>query len=165
MQAEFTLKNAKEQAGAVSSRNSKVPGSSFALPPSKCLVGAKLAQLAGSVCHKCYAVKSERMYTSVRTGWLNNYLSATKLIDAMPEQWARAIAFQIKHHATKNAENFHRWFDAGDLQSVAMLKAIARACELTPHVKHWLPTREAKIVADWRKAGGVEPSNLVIRIS
>lgn len=156
---------AKAEAGGVSSRNSKMPGSSYALPPSKCLVGAKLAEVEGSVCHKCYAVKSEAMYPSVRKGWGDNYLKATAMIAAQPDKWATAMAFQITHQAKKNAEDFHRWFDAGDLQSTEMLVAIVKTCELTPHVKHWLPTREATIVAAWRKAGGVEPSNLVIRIS
>ena len=53
----------KREAGGISSRNSKMPGSSYALPPSKCQTGAKLMQVEGSTCHKCYAVKSERMYT------------------------------------------------------------------------------------------------------
>lgn len=161
----MSLASAKREAGGVSSRNSKMPGSSFALPPSKCVTGGKLMGVAGSTCEKCYAVKSERMYPSVRQGWGENYLKATTMIAAHPDHWARAMAFQITHHAKKNAEDYHRWFDAGDLQSVEMLRAIVLVCLLTPHVKHWLPTREAKIVADWRKAGGVEPANLVIRIS
>jgi predicted transposase YbfD/YdcC len=161
----MSLASAKREAGGISSRNSKMPGSSFALPPSKCATGGKLMGIEGSTCHKCYAVKSERMYPSVRQGWLANYMSATRLIAEKPEHWAKAMAFQITHHARKNAEDFHRWFDAGDLQSVDMLAAIVLVCIATPHIKHWLPTREAKIVADWRKAGGVEPSNLVIRIS
>jgi hypothetical protein len=156
---------AKNEAGGISSRNSKMPGSSYALPPSKCLVGAKLAEVEGSVCHKCYAVKSERMYPSVRQGWGENYLKATTMIATHPERWAQAMAFQIKHQAKKNGEAFHRWFDAGDLQSVEMMAAIVFVCLMTPDIKHWLPTREAAIVLAWRKAGGIEPDNLVIRIS
>jgi hypothetical protein len=163
--ANMSLASAKREAGGVSSRNSKMPGSSFALPPSKCGTGGKLMSVPGSTCEKCYAVKSERMYPSVRQGWGENYLKATTMIAAHPEHWARAMAFQVAHHAKKNNEDYHRWFDAGDLQSVDRLAAIVLVCLLTPHIKHWLPTREAKIVADWRKAGGVEPDNLVIRIS
>jgi hypothetical protein len=105
------------------------------------------------------------MYPSVKKGWMDNYLRATTMIASMPEKWAAAMAFQVQHQAKKNGEDYHRWFDAGDLQSVEMLAAIVLVCLLTPHIKHWLPTREAKIVADWRKAGGVEPANLIIRIS
>jgi hypothetical protein len=161
----MSLASAKREAGGVSSRNSKMPGSSFALPPSKCATGGKLMGIEGSTCHKCYAVKSERMYPSVRQGWLANYMSATRLIAERPDHWARAMAFQITHHAKKNDEDYHRWFDAGDLQSVDMLAAIILVCLLTPTIKHWLPTREAGIVKAWRAAGGIEPANLVIRIS
>lgn len=156
---------AKQEAGGISSHNSKMPGSSWALPPSHCQTGSKLATIPGSTCFKCYAKKSEAMYPNVRKGWADNYLKATAMIANHPDRWVQAMAYQINHHAKTNAEPFHRWFDAGDLQSVDMLAAIIKVCELTPTIHHWLPTREAKIVADWRKAGGVVPANLVIRIS
>ena len=105
------------------------------------------------------------MYPSVRKGWGENYLRATRMIETAPERWAAAMAFQITYFAGKFDEPFHRWFDAGDLASVDMLRAIVMVCELTPTIRHWLPTREASIVKAWRAAGGVEPSNLVIRIS
>jgi len=163
MQTEYTsLQSAKAAAGGVSSRNSKMPGSSFALSPTKCKVGSKLAKVPGSVCAKCYAMTSERMYPSVRQGWLSNYLAATKMIEENPAQWAAAMAFQITRHALKSGEPYHRWFDAGDLQSVAMLDAIKMACALTPHIKHWLPTRELSFVKASKRP---VPKNLVVRIS
>jgi hypothetical protein len=105
------------------------------------------------------------MYTSARKGWASNFEKAIEFIETMPEQWAKALAFQITWQLKKLDSDRHRWFDAGDLQSVAMLRAIVRVCELTPNVRHWLPTRETKIVKQWRAEGGLEPSNLVIRIS
>jgi hypothetical protein len=157
--------SAKAEAGGVSSRNSAMPGSSWALPPSECLIGKKLVDVEGSVCHKCYAARTEKMYPSARQGWGENYLKATRMIAEHPERWAQAMTFQIKWQAKTNAEPYHRWFDAGDLQSVEMLKAIAKVCEQTPEIHHWLPTRELKIVLDWLKAGGKVPANLVIRVS
>jgi len=163
MQTEYTsLQSAKDAAGGVSSRNSKMPGSSFALSPTKCKVGSKLAKVPGSVCAKCYAMTSERMYPSVRQGWLSNYLAATKMIEENPAQWAKAMAYQVARHALKSGEPFHRWFDAGDLQSVAMLDAIIAVCLLTPNIKHWLPTRELTFVKASKRP---VPTNLVIRIS
>lgn len=161
----LTLKAAKENAGAVSDRNSKMPGSSFAISAKHCKVGGKLAGVQGSVCDRCYALKLQNLRPSVDKGWTSNYLKATRMIAANPENWAKAVAFQINRSAKKSGEPFHRWFDSGDLQSVEMLAAICRAAELTPAIKHWLPTREAKIVKDYVKAGGVVPVNLVIRIS
>ena len=158
----LSIAHAQREAGAVSIRNSKMPGSAFAVSPSKCNVGSKLAAIEGSTCHKCYAVKLERIYPSVAMGWNANYVKATSLIDKDPERWAQWIAFQITKAAEKTGELYHRWFDGGDLASLAMLKAIVRVCELTPTIKHWLPTREAAIVKAYNKA---LPRNLVIRIS
>lgn len=161
----FTLKSAIDQAGKVSGRNSKMPGTSFALSATTCKTGGKLIDIKGSTCSRCYALKLEKMRPSVHMGWLANYTKATKLIDTNPEQWAKACAFQIQRAANKSGEPFHRWFDSGDLQSVAMLEAIAHAARLTPSVQHWLPTREASMVKQWLANGNTCPDNLIIRIS
>lgn len=162
----FTTLVSAEQLGKVGTRNSKMPGPDFSLPPSKCQIGTKLAAIKGSTCAGCYAVKSERMYTSARKGWSENYDRAQRFIaNGGGDRWATAIAFQVKWQCKKLGEPFMRWFGAGDLQSVAMLRAIVKVCELTPDIQHWLPTREATIVKQWRAQGGIEPANLVIRIS
>lgn len=165
MEMEFKTLSGAQAFGKIGTANDKMPGSSFAISPSKCHVGAKLADVKGSVCHACYALRIEKFRTSARVGWGNNFERSTRLIAEAPEKWANALAFQVRWHCKKLGEPFHRWFDAGDLQSVEMLSAIARVAELTPEIKHWLPTREAGIVKQWRANGGVEPSNLVIRIS
>jgi len=160
-----TLKAAQEIAGKFSDRNSKMPGSTFAISAKHCNVGGKLVNVKGSVCDRCYAIKLQKLRPSVDKGWTSNYLTSTKMISENPDKWAAACAFQIKRMAAKSGETNHRWFDSGDLASVAMLGAICKAAELTPQIDHWLPTREAKIVKDFKAAGGVIPSNLVIRIS
>jgi len=59
-----------------------------------------------------------------------------------------------------------RWFDSGDLQSVAMLNYIVRIARATPDVQHWLPTREYGIVRKWLGLhGGEFPANLTVRVS
>lgn len=162
----MTLKQAMAVAGKVSNRNSKMPGTTFAISPSKCFVGGKLAGLKGSVCHKCYALKFEKMRPSVRKGYASNYDQAVTGIANNPVTWAEAIAFQINHYANKTGVYNHRWFDAGDLQSVEMLYAICLVCELTPDVKHWLPTREAKLLDEFAiKYNRWLPANLTIRVS
>lgn len=158
----MSLASIQAEFGRVGDTNSKMPGSSFAISPSQCKAGAKLAEIKGSVCHKCYALRIEAFRESARKGWSANYLKATRMIAERPEQWARAMAFQIERIAEKTGEPYHRWFDAGDLQSAEMFAAIVRVCELTPNIKHWLPTREAKFVKAYGKA---LPSNLVVRIS
>ena len=45
-----------------------------------------------------------------------------------------------------------------------MLLAIARVCELTPTIRHWLPTREAAVVKAFLRLRDL-PANLTVRIS
>lgn len=160
-----TLKAAQEITGKLSNRNSKMPGSTFAISAKHCGVGGKLVNVKGSVCDRCYAIKLQKLRPSVDKGWTDNYLAATRMIATSPDKWAAGAAFQINRMAKKSGEMYHRWFDSGDLASVDMLGAICKAAELTPEISHWLPTREAKIVKDFRAAGGVVPANLIIRIS
>ena len=160
----MTLKAAIEQAGKVSLGNGKMPGSTFAISATQCNVGGKLAQIKNSTCSRCYALRLEKLRPSVHQGWMANYTKATKQISANPETWAKAAAFQITRAWQKSGQAYHRWFDSGDLQSVEMLDAIARAARLTPEIRHWLPTREAAIVKAWLKSNK-RPSNLIIRVS
>jgi hypothetical protein len=161
----MTLKSAKESAGKLSTGNSKMPGSTFATDAFACKVGDKLAKIEGSVCNGCYARRIQRMRPSVQKGWSNNQLLAVNLISNAPDKWVAAMEFQINKAAIKTSESYHRWFDSGDLDSVEMLAAIVKVARKTPHIKHWLPTRETGIVKAYRKQGGSIPRNLRIRIS
>jgi len=68
-------------------------------------------------------------------------------------------------HTQCQAVPFYRWQHSGDLQDVGHLRKIVQVCELTPAVTHWLPTREYKIVAAYRKIYGEFPENLTVRQS
>jgi len=74
--------------------------------------------------------------------------------------WVSAMVFQIERQAKKTNVYYHRWFDAGDLQSEQMFKAICLVCERTPNIKHWLPTQERKYINVY-----AIPKNLCVRIS
>lgn len=161
----LTLKQAQADAGKISEGNTKMPGSTYALSAKHCNVGGKLVDVPGSVCHRCYALKLQKLRPSVDKGWTANYEKATTMIDRAPDKWVKACVFQITRISNKTGEKYHRWFDSGDLHSVAMLKAIVQVARQTPDHKHWLPTREAKIVKDYIKSGGQVPDNLVIRVS
>ena len=161
----MTVKQAVEQSGKVSLGNTKMPSTTFAISAKACKVGSKLEKIEGSTFSKCYALKLQKLRPSVDKGWTNNLLKAEKLIADNPMLWAKQMKFQIERGCTKLGVYFHRWFDSGDLQSIEMLHAIVLTAQITPQIKHWLPTREAKIVKDYRKQYGLEPSNLVIRVS
>lgn len=161
----LTLKAAQADAGKISLGNGKMPGSTFAISATKCKVGVKLAQVKDSTCSRCYALKLEKLRPSVHQGWLANYEKATRLIESSPSKWIAACVFQIERAFQKSGQPYHRWFDSGDLQSVAMLDAICQVAIATPHIKQWLPTRESGIVKAYKAQGGAIPSNLVVRVS
>jgi len=161
----FTLKSAQE-AGKISKRNSKIPGTSFAISAKRCNVGSRLVNVKGSTCNKCYALKLQKLRPSVDKGWELNYTKATTMIDTDMDRWVKSMTFQI----VRSGEEYHRWFDSGDLSSVTMLRAIVMVAEATPNVKHWLPTREVQIVRDYAAkyaydTDNIFPPNLVVRVS
>jgi hypothetical protein len=78
------------------------------------------------------------------------------------EQWTRN---HIKLIPLVETSGYFRWFDSGDLQSIAMLDAIATIARALPGIKFWLPTKEHAFVAAWIRQGNTVPSNLIIRLS
>lgn len=156
----FTLKSAQE-AGKISTKNSKMPGTSFATSAKRCNVGSRLAKVKGTVCEKCYALRLQNLRPSVDKGWELNWQKSNSMITSNPKQWVESLVFQILRTGTKH----HRWFDSGDLSSAAMLEAIVQVALATPDVQHWLPTKETKLVRDYLKSKGGFPSNLVVRVS
>jgi hypothetical protein len=161
----MTLKAAIADAGRVTIDNTKMPGTTFPISAKRCKTGAKLVKVEGSVCSKCYALRLQAFRPSVDQGWEANYLRATTMIERNPVRWSEACAYQINRAIDKGSKPYHRWFDSGDLQSVAMLRAIVMVCEALPNVAHWLPTREAGIVKAYARQYGAFPANLVVRVS
>jgi hypothetical protein len=149
------VKQAKSY-GNISTGNTKMPGTTFAIDAFACKVGSKLAKIEGTPCFSCYARKLQKLRPSVDTGWKANL---AKWNASDPILWIKAMAFQIERY---NVDGFHRWFDSGDLQSVEMLDAICQVAKATPTIQHWLPTQERGIIKDYTKA---IPNNLIIRLS
>jgi hypothetical protein len=157
---------------------SKMPGTSYGIPASKCGVGAKLRAIKGSTCSKCYAFKGKYGTEGVAAA------QERRLASLSDPRWAFAMASALLlahgkiadkrgkkrvHHKIRakgmRGAGWHRWHDAGDLQSLAHLCQIVVVAQLTPRIRHWLPTREAGIVAQFLKGGGVFPPNLCVRVS
>ena len=145
------IKKAKAITGGLT-YTSKMPGPSYNTPASRCLTGAKLRKVPGSVCSSCYALKG-------------NYKRFPKVEEALERRfqslkhqaWIPAMAALIRKH------KFFRWHDAGDIQSMAHLENIFEVCRLTPATRHWMPTREAKFLN--LMDPDIVPSNLIIRMS
>lgn len=138
------------------SEPSKMPCHSFSIPARHCLTGQKLRDIEGSICSKCYALKG-------RYGFPNVQHALERRFEALNNpQWVSAMAWLLNN---VERSGFFRWHDSGDLQSVEHLSRIVEVCNLTPNVKHWLPTREFGIVGNFIRGGGVIPENLTIRFS
>lgn len=136
------------------SKPSKMPGFAYNLPATRCKVGSKLAKIPGSVCHGCYALKGRYRFPNVKDALERRYKQAMTNKD-----WVFGMVYLIN---TSKKKEF-RWHDAGDIQSLEHLQRIFQVCELTPSVKHWLPTRESVILSNIN-ADDV-PDNLIIRLS
>jgi len=162
-----------------------MPGTSYSLPAIACIVGAKLAAIAGTACSKCYALHGGGFYN------MGNAIKGQqrRLSSVSDPQWIDAMVTMLLHTHAKgkikidlglvgvrlqkqggsrwryNESGYHRWHDSGDLQSVDHLSAICVVARRTPKIKHWLPTQELGMVKQFLVAGGVIPSNLIVRVS
>lgn len=162
----FTLKEIKMILGGdISTKNTKMPGTSFGLSTAYCDVGGTLRDIEGSVCSQCYAERLEKFRPSVKKGWENRTKAVREAcLDGEGQYvWVQAMAQRLK----KLAPTHHRWHDSGDLQSDRHLSMIMRVATLCPEIQFWLPTKERAIVKRARKALGNDgiPPNLCIRES
>jgi hypothetical protein len=150
---------------------SKMPGTAYGISAHHCQTGGKLAKVAGSVCHGCYAMRGNYITRDVKKSHAIRE-AALQDLPLWTETMARYLAFLHGPAGPKKGKSgnpidkgWHRWFDAGDLQSVAHLGAICEVARRTPAIRHWLPTRELAYVRQYVKDDGQVPANLVIRVS
>jgi hypothetical protein len=150
----LTFDRAWEIVGGLS-KPSKMPCYGWSLSATICKTGRKLAQIKGSVCDKCYAMRGNYTFPVVQDA-MKNRLEGLK-----HPQFADAMILLIKSLDQKH----FRWFDSGDLQDANTLKQIIAVAQGCPEVKFWLPTKEYSIVSAYIKLGHVIPFNLNIRLS
>lgn len=135
---------------------SKMPCQGYSISASRCKTGAKMAQVEGSICSKCYALRGHYRYGVVQNAMERRYQSLKKI------NWVNQMVTAING---TNTTGYFRWHDSGDLQGAWHLAKIVAVCNQTPQIKHWLPTREFAMVREYVKAGGFIPDNLCIRFS
>lgn len=135
------------------SKTSKMPCHSYNLPAMECKVGHALRKVKGSTCNGCYAMKGFYRMPVVKKAMYRRLEAITS------DNW---VAYMVMTITDKEKSGFFRWHDSGDLQSLDHFKKIIEVCKATPNIKHWLPTRERKIVNSYK---GDIPDNLMIRIS
>jgi len=143
------LKKEAERITGGLSAPGKMPEGSYNLPASACQTGAKLRQIEGTPCYKCYAFKGRYNFPNVKAAL------ARRLKSLDHPQWVEAMTTLVKK------KKHFRWHDSGDIQSVQHLIKIFEVCNSTPGTSHWLPTQERRYLPiNWR-----HPKNLVIRLS
>ena len=137
------------------SKPSKMPCNSWSIPAKDCKTGAKLVQVSGSVCNDCYALSG-----FYRMGNVKSCLEK-RLQSLSDPKWEEAMTVAI---SGSEASGYFRWFDSGDIQSLAHLKQIAQIANALPQIKFWLPTKEYGVVTEYLEENRL-PENLTIRLS
>jgi len=85
-----------------------------------------------AACSGCYA-----------TTGCYNFPDTKKVRADNKKAWQEADWIQVMVKALQNQTHF-RWFDSGDMYSLALAEKMLAIMAATPHVKHWLPTRMYK---------------------
>ena len=154
----MNVKQLEKEIGTLSNP-SKMPSYAWGISAHKCMVGNLMAKIKGTTCNKCYALKGHYVFKPVRLAHKKRLAAVKK-----PE-WVDYMAELLtqKYKRLAKSRLFHRWFDSGDLQSHEHLMKIFKVCELTPHIKYWLATREYKIISKIKYKD--IPKNLVVRAS
>ena len=152
------LKEIEAKIGRLSN-TSKMPAYSWGISAKDCKTGSKLALIDGTICNKCYALKNCYVFKVVQDAHKFR-LRAVEL-----NEWVDYMIqlITIKYKKLDKSRLYHRWFDSGDIQSYSHLMKIFEVCENTPHIKHWIATREYSIVdkVDEKDV----PKNLCLRVS
>jgi hypothetical protein len=133
---------------------SKMPCPAYSIPATQCQTGRKLAQIPGSTCHGCYALKGRYRFPNVEQAMHARLDSLTS------PTWVADMVTAIQHETS----DYFRWHDSGDLQSADHLDKIVQIAQQLPHIQFWLPTREYRLVADYVRDHDLPP-NLIIRVS
>jgi hypothetical protein len=154
---QITRKDALTVVGGLSTP-SKMPCLSYSTPVVACNVGSKMARMPGSVCSECYAMKG---FYAMYANHIEPVQHARYEAMLYDPAWVEAMVTLLLQ------EQHFRWFDAGDLPSLAAFERIVEVCKGTPGCTHWLPTREYGVIGDFVKRHGKDalPDNLIIRLS
>lgn len=83
-------------------------------------------------CKGCYAVNGNYRYPNVKNPREHNKVDWQRL------DWADDMVKAL------DSDRYFRWFDSGDVYSLALAEKILEVMQRTPWVKHWLPTRMHK---------------------
>jgi hypothetical protein len=105
-------------------------------------------------CQGCYATTGNYRFSNVK-----------KPREFNREDWRRDDWIDDMVLALDSSRYF-RWFDSGDMYDLKLAHKILQVMELTPHCKHWLPTRMHKFSKFKRVIERMQSlPNVVVRFS
>jgi len=83
-------------------------------------------------CKGCYAVGGNYRFKNVKEARSHN-----------KKDWKRSewVADMIEE---LDSDRYFRWFDSGDMYSLALAEKMYEICKATPWTRHWIPTRMHK---------------------
>lgn len=105
-------------------------------------------------CQGCYATTGNYRFPNVKAPREFNR-----------EDWKRDSWIDDMVKALDSSRYF-RWFDSGDMYDLSLANKILSVMQLTPHCKHWLPTRMHKFIKFQHTIDAMqELPNVVVRFS
>lgn len=105
-------------------------------------------------CQGCYATTGNYRFANVKKPREFNRE------DWKRDDWVNDMVLAL------DSSRYFRWFDSGDMYDIRLAEKILQVMALTPHCKHWLPTRMHKF-AKFREVIASMQSlpNVVVRFS
>lgn len=105
-------------------------------------------------CQGCYATTGNYRFANVK-----------KPREFNREDWQRDDWVSDMVQALDSSRYF-RWFDSGDMYDIRLAEKILQVMALTPHCKHWLPTRMHKFAKFREVIASMQTlDNVVVRFS
>lgn len=153
------MSNPLEIVGSVGNP-SKMPCKTWGISAIHCKTGAKLAEIKGSICSSCYALRGNYLFSNVKSA---HEIRLQKFNESVENDGGKSWIAAMKQIIGK--DKYFRFFDSGDLQSEKMLDIICQLAREMPKCKFWLPTKELKLVSKYISRGNKIPKNLTIRLS
>jgi hypothetical protein len=83
-------------------------------------------------CKGCYAVGGNYRFKNVKEARSHNKK------DWKRSEWVADMVEEL------DSDRYFRWFDSGDMYSLALAEKMYEICKATPWTKHWIPTRMHK---------------------
>jgi hypothetical protein len=83
-------------------------------------------------CKGCYAVGGNYRFKNVKEARSHNKK------DWQRSEWVADMIEEL------DSDRYFRWFDSGDMYSLALAEKMYEICKATPWTRHWIPTRMHK---------------------